>query len=296
MTGPAGRAPRPVPAIEVGGSHVTAAFVDLASGKVGSRVRRDLEPDADAETLLHTIAAAATTLGCAAEAVWSAAVPGPFDYATGVAHYRDAGKFESLTGVHVGMELMTRIKPHPSCVRFIGDAMAFTLGEYHFGSAHGHSRVVGITLGTGVGTGFVADGHLVTDGPDVPEQGRADLLLIGGKPLENTVSTRAISAAYTSRTGRRVTEIAEIVRHARSGNPAAAQVLHAAFRALGVALAPYLARFAATAVVVGGGVTAAWDVIAPSLQAGLATAEPPHPMIVRSADTEAAALLGAASI
>jgi len=48
--------------------------------------------------------------------------------------------------------------------------------------------------------------------------------------------------------------------------------------------------------VVGGGVTAAWDVIAPSLQAGLATAEPPHPMIVRSADTEAAALLGAASI
>lgn len=182
MTGPAGRAPRPVPAIEVGGSHVTAAFVDLASGKVGSRVRRDLEPDADAETLLHTIAAAATTLGCAAEAVWSAAVPGPFDYATGVAHYRDVGKFESLTGVHVGMELMTRIKPHPSCVRFIGDAMAFTLGEYHFGSAHGHSRVVGITLGTGVGTGFVADGHLVTDGPDVPEQGRADPLLIGGKP------------------------------------------------------------------------------------------------------------------
>lgn len=296
MSRPAARAPGPVPSIEVGGSHVTAAFVDRASGQVGSRVRRHLEPDADAETLLHTIAAAATTLGGAAEAVWSAAVPGPFDYATGVAHYRDVGKFESLAGVHVGTELMGRIKPHPSCVRFIADAMAFTLGECHFGAVRGHRRVVGITLGTGVGTGFVADGHLVTDGPDVPEQGRADLLSIDGKPLENTVFTRAISAAYTSRTGHRVAGIAEIVRDTRSGDPAAAHVLDAAFRALGVALAPYLGRFAATAVVVGGGVTAAWDVIAPPLKAGLATAERAGPMIVCSADTEAAALLGAACI
>lgn len=42
------------------------------------------------------------------------------------------------------------------------DANCFTLGEYYFGPAKIHSHVVGITLGTGIGTGIIANSHLYT--------------------------------------------------------------------------------------------------------------------------------------
>ena len=42
------------------------------------------------------------------------------------------------------------------------DANCFTLGEYYFGPAKVHRHVVGITLGTGIGTGVIANSHLYT--------------------------------------------------------------------------------------------------------------------------------------
>lgn len=42
------------------------------------------------------------------------------------------------------------------------DANCFTLGEYYYGPAKLHRHVVGITLGTGIGTGVIANGHLYT--------------------------------------------------------------------------------------------------------------------------------------
>ncbi|WP_194776558.1 ROK family protein [Pararhodonellum marinum] len=42
------------------------------------------------------------------------------------------------------------------------DANCFTLGEFKFGAATNFQHVVGITLGTGIGTGIIANGHLYT--------------------------------------------------------------------------------------------------------------------------------------
>ena len=53
-------------------------------------------------------------------------------------------------------------------VQFLNDADAFALGEWWAGAAKGGRRVVAATLGTGLGSAFLADGHIVHDAPGIP--------------------------------------------------------------------------------------------------------------------------------
>jgi glucokinase len=272
------------PALEIGGSHVTAALVDPATGAVGPRVRRPLSPDAPAAELLDAIADAASALCAGPGAAWGIAMPGPFDYAAGVGRFHDVGKFESLNGVDVRAELSARITPPPGAIRFVNDADAFGIGESAWGAARGHTRAVGLTLGTGVGSAFISAGRAVTSGPDVPPEGRAHLLDIDGAPLEETVSARAITFAYGPCTG-----VDDVVARATAGDAHARIVIDHAFAMLGAALRPWIRRFGATVVVIGGGISAAWDLVTPSFRDGLRLDVP----FARCADTEAAALRGA---
>ncbi|NEB82368.1 ROK family protein, partial [Streptomyces sp. SID14478] len=44
-----------IPVIEVGGTHVTAALVDLASGRITHRTDRPLDPDGAAGDVLGAV-------------------------------------------------------------------------------------------------------------------------------------------------------------------------------------------------------------------------------------------------
>ena len=68
-------------------------------------------------------------------------------------------------------------------------------------------------------------------------------------------------------------------------------MLEGSYRTLGDVLAPYIDAFRPEILVVGGGISAAWPLIEPSLRAGLHNDSVP---IVQSADTETSALRGAA--
>ncbi len=271
-----------VPVLEVGGTHVTAALV--ADAAVETAARLPLPADGSATEILDGIAAAATTLDVRPGTRWGVAVPGPFDYAAGIGLFHDVGKFDALYGVDVGAELGRRL-PSPT-LRFLNDADAFGIGEYVSGAAAGHSRAVCLTLGTGVGSAFLDRGMPVNDGPLVPPDGSAHLLQFQGRPLEETVSRRAIRAAYET-DGPDVHVIAE---RARGGDGHAKSVLDNAFRALGTTIWPWLTTFDATVVVVGGSIAASWDLVEGPLRVGL-----PAGVELRPASRPAdAALLGAA--
>jgi glucokinase len=47
-------------------------------------------------------------------------------------------------------------------VKIENDANCFTLGEFYFGGAKSYDSVVGLTIGTGLGTGIIANGKLFT--------------------------------------------------------------------------------------------------------------------------------------
>lgn len=321
----------PVPVLEVGGSHVTAATVDLTTGTpTAGPYRSALDAQADAPTLLDAFAGTAGRLPVGSGEVWGIAVPGPFDYATGVARYHGVGKFGALNGVDVGKELAARLGRQPAALRFLNDASAFGLGAWHqeprrtsplrAGAAPdsaGHDglagtagRLVAITLGTGVGSAFVDGGTVIESGPLVPPEGRADLLKIDGRPLEDTVSTRAMVARYESLTGGAGASAAsagdvtpplnglhDLTRRASAGDTVAREVIDFAMSSLGTALAPWLVGFGADSIVFGGSITGAWSLIGPPLLAALKDAAPEVAASARitvTADTERTALLGAA--
>ncbi|WBB60600.1 ROK family protein [Streptomyces sp. WMMC500] len=259
-----------IPVLEIGGTHVTAALVSPRTAAVATRVRRPLDAQARAGDILGAVLRCARRLPAApAGARWGVAVPGPFDYAKGVALFADVGKFDALYGVDVRAALLDGLPGNPSDVAFRNDAHAFLAGEWTAGAARGHTRAVGITLGTGVGSAFLADGALRTTGPGVPPEGRMDLTRTGGRPLEEVVSRRAILSRYGAAAGAAV-DVREIAERARAGEERARRVLDAAFGALGAELGPRLAAFRATVLVVGGSMAESWDLVAPPLAAALA--------------------------
>ncbi|MGV9607478.1 ROK family protein [Streptomyces sp. NPDC003631] len=254
-----------IPVLEIGGTHVTAALVEPRDGRVLDRTRMPLDAHGSAEEILGTVHDCAATLVVPSGARWGVAVPGPFDYAGGIALFAGVGKFDALYGVDVGAALRGGLRRHPADVVFLNDAHAFLAGEWSAGAARGHRRVVGITLGTGVGSAFLADGHMCEYGPGVPPEGRMDLTEVGDEPLEDVVSRRAILLRY----GDPALDVHDIAERARAGEGRALRVLGNAFSTLGAVLGPRLVAFGATALVVGGSMARSCDLVAPALTSGL---------------------------
>jgi glucokinase len=291
-----------VPALEVGGTHVAAAVVDLSAGRVltPTRSRRPLGSDGLATDVIRTFLEVVAPLAAAAgrNAPLGVAIPGPFDYARGIGRFEGVAKFESLTGLDVGAAIRAGLDGMVARIAFLNDADAFALGEWAWGAAAGHRRVVGITLGTGVGSGFLEEGRIVVNGPLVPPDGSVHLLSIDGLPLEEAVSRRALRrrARLAIEELPAEADVLDIAILARAGDRRARRVFDDAFAELGAALAPWLARFEASVLVVGGSMAGSWDLIRPPLLRALLRSEPALAGLAvrRAAKPEDSALIGAA--
>jgi glucokinase len=284
--------PSAVPALEVGGTHVTAALVDPDTWTLsGPRVRADIDARADADTLLVGFAEPAANVEAPSAATWAVAMPDPFDYPHGIGRFRGVGKFEALDGVDVRAGLCQRLRGTPRDIVFCNDADAFTVGEWVSGAARGATRVVGLTLGTGVGSGWI-DGGRVVD-PGTPPGGRAHRLQVDGGGLEDVMSRRALRRAYRAASGDAAADVRDIAERARGGDEVATSVLSRAVRTLGRALAGPIREFGAELVVVGGSMARSWDLFAPWYIDGAGRSAP---VVVVASHPDDAPLIGAAYV
>jgi glucokinase len=141
------------------------------------------------------------------------------------------------------------------------DADVFTLGESRLGAARGARCVVGVTLGTGVGTGVINDGHIHRGGDgEHPEGGH---IPTPGPPApcycgleycwEQRASRTALERLIEARAPGR--DVGQVVADAEAGEPVAAELLHEYSLGVGSGLAALATLFRPQTFVIGGGVT-----------------------------------------
>ena len=290
MQGRQGIRPLTVAALDIGGTHVAGGRVDVASASVdpGSRVRVPL-PDPDGrDGLLDAIIRVAQAIARPDTNGLGLAVPGPFDYCTGIS--RITHKLGGLYGVDLRSELSTALAlADPAQVRFLNDAAAFLLGEWWVGAGRGHARVVGITLGTGLGAAFLEDGRILRSGTGVPPGGTLYQLQFRGAPVEESISSRGLVASY----GASGVDVEQVATRAKAGELAAARCFDQLGRALGEFMLPWLERFEPSCLVVGGSIARSWELLEGGLRAALAPIEGLETVTVAE-QLEDAPLLGAA--
>ncbi|WP_407571885.1 ROK family protein [Deinococcus altitudinis] len=295
-------------ALDVGGSHVTAARVGFGpqGPETGPCVRLHLDEHAPADELLDTFAHAAlmavdgpsldgSALGTRDLAAIGVGMPGPFDYVQGTGRF--TGKFLALNGVDVGAGLRARLPALSELpLAFLNDAAAFALGEAELhGDAGRTGRTLGVTLGTGLGSGFVEADRVRMGGAGVAREGQ-----IGWEPYldataEDYVSTRRLISDYASLSGERLRPV-EISARARAGDAHAQAVFAAYGRHLGSVLAEWVRAFSPGRIVLGGNLCAARKLFLPELETALRGKldGQARPDLDFSADGERAALVGAA--
>jgi glucokinase len=277
-----------VGALDIGGTHVAAGRVRLASATVEPDAGLRLEFTGDTK-LLERILEAARSIATPETRSLGVAVPGPFDYDAGICLVTH--KLRGLYGINLRRELAQAAGLTDHAVSFLNDAEAFLLGEWWAGAARGHARAVGVTLGTGLGSAFLEDGRFVRAGPRVPAAGALYTLAFHGRPVEQTISRGALLARYGADPEGGI-DVDQIAERGRAGEPHARRLFEEIAADLAEFLTAPLEAFGPTCLVVGGSIARAWGLLEPVLVRGLARYH--RLAVARAVNIDDAPLLGAA--
>jgi glucokinase len=275
---------------DIGGSHISAALVDLERKIIieNSLVRHHVNASG---TIGQILAAWCDCINGVSHFLprqsfrLSLAMPGPFDCAHGISLINENAKYDALYKVNVKTLLSEELDISPRQIRMKNDAASFLAGEVTGGCAVGFRKVIGITLGTGVGSAFYVNGESYD-----AERWR---IPFRGSLAEDFISTRWFVQRFLELSGLKVAGVREIVELGlRNGN------VKRVFHEFAVNLANFLHDFYnehhPDAIVIGGNIAQAADYFLPETIRWLHEANVRVP-VLKSTLGEKAAILGAAS-
>ena len=172
--------------------------------------------------------------------------------------------------------IVKEMKKYLSCPIYIGnDANAAALGEAVFGAAKGLSDVVLVTLGTGVGTGIIANGKMITGMGGAGAEGGHSVIRMNGEKC--SCGNRGCFEAYASATALLRQTEAAVTRHpdsllaelwrekgrsgivpfdaAKAGDKAGIKVIRDYVKYVALGLAGIVNIFRPDVVLIGGGIS-----------------------------------------
>lgn len=300
-------------AADLGGTNLRVAAVD-ASGKILDR-RRVLTPeDSDPSSIVDAIATIASEcLDAVGPAVgFALAVPGPLDIENG--RIIKSPNLPELNGLSITKEIEKRL--NIPCL-LENDATAATIGENKYGASRGFSNVIGVTLGTGVGGGLILDGkplrgingmageigHVCVE-PDGHPCGCGSIGCVEQYASATAIvrMTKEWLHDYPDSTLDDTEEVTSqtVYDAGVTGDRLALAVFNRMGFCLGITLAGLINVLNPEMIVIGGGVSAGWDLFSGTLKQTIMErafrlpAE--HAKIVRATLGDDAGILGAASL
>jgi glucokinase len=251
--------------VDIGGSHISCAAVDLTSAKVLKETfsEKTVNNQASATSIISVWAS------CLAETLEKVpkdnvigigfAMPGPFDYVNGICLIRGVAKYENLYGFNIGDAIVSSLDvPENFKARFMNDASSFAVGEAWAGKAAGVQRSISITLGTGFGSAFIDNKIPICDGPEVPRLGCIYHLPFNGDIADESFSTRWFLRNYKTLTGKDVQGVKELADLAAT-DKTAMNLFTSYGDNMGIFLAPWLIKFRAEILVIGGNISNAYN-------------------------------------
>lgn len=236
--------------IDLGGTKIRAGLVD---GQEISRIQYEMcKSQGKEEEVIDQLVSLAQDLMNDKVSAICIGVPSVVDPERGIVY--DVTGIPSWKEVHL-KEIMEERLGKP--VFIDNDCNCFALGEYHFGKGKGSKSMLGITLGTGVGSGLILDGHLYRGvNTGAGEIGAIPYL---DKDYEYYCSSRFFTGKGTS--GK------EAAEKAMADDPAALEL----FREFGVHVGKLmkLAMYAydPSCIVIGGSIANAFQFFEPSMKA-----------------------------
>lgn len=254
--------------VDVGGSHVCSAVIDIETGTiVGEPITTDVAHTEPADVLFAAWADNLTQcLAAAPEPVTRIGMdfPGPFDYVNGISQMEH--KMPNIKGLSVADELRKRMKNSENLeFKFVNDANAFALGEAYFGGAKDADRVIVLAIGTGLGSGFIANHQIVETGDTVPTDGEVWNLPYGEDIADAQFSTRGVVARYEKLTGVKMPGVKEIAERFAT-DEAARQTLESFGWELADFAAPLIQQFMCKDILIGGNIARCLNLFGPKME------------------------------
>lgn len=265
--------------VDIGGSHITSAAVDLETLEIVSKTTHSVKVDNKAskdkillnwsvalnETIRDISNTGAINIGFA--------MPGPFSYKTGLAMFAGNDKYENLYKVSIPETLAEYVDGASVNMRFINDATAFGVGVAAMGKAKDYSKIIAVTLGTGFGSAFIKDGIPQVTSDDVPEGG-----CLWNEPYKDGIgddyfSTRWCIKRYEEMTSKKVKGVKEI---AEANNEHSKQLFEEFGANMAEFMIPFLQQYQPDLIILGGNVSLAHEFFLPTMkqkieEAGLET-------------------------
>ncbi|GGZ30643.1 sugar kinase [Echinicola pacifica] len=170
------------------------------------------------------------------------------------------------------------------------DANCFALGEYRFGGADHHQNMVGITLGTGIGTGIITNGELYTG--YICGAGEW-----GGVPYKDSNFESYCSSKFFRNLHH--TTAKKLASKAAEGDPEALKLFHEYGMHIGNLIKYILFTYAPEAIVIGGSIRKAFPYFSEGMYEAVSTF-PYHSisenLTIYTSKLEDSAIMGAAAL
>lgn len=277
--------------IDIGGSHITAGIVDLKSRKLIDNllIRRHVNSKGNAEEIIDAWVKVIQQLFSAfpfIEKKIGIAMPGPFDYEKGTCLIKGVDKFEGLFNLNIKKLLAEKLQIASANILMMNDASCFLKGEVFSGAAVDCDNVIGVTLGTGLGSARFCSGQTF----------EGDLYFSPFKDgvAEDYLSTRWFLNQYRKVTGRKAKNVKELAE--KISEDSRIKLLFAEFgKNLGEVLCNYVRKHNGETIVIGGNITNAWNLFISETRTIL-NELPKTVAIKRAVLGEEGALIGAASL